>query len=110
MMEAANQTPCDDPVVSQPAPANPREPDARMTERQIEAVYAVMRLLRNDTPPASLPAIIVCDRCRRERPGHGSVTYGASLLCNGCATDYELLRVARSVHDIEDFLRAPLSP
>jgi hypothetical protein len=76
----------------------------RVTERQVEAVYAVMRLLRNDRSEAGANETILCARCNRERPGQGSVQYGAKLLCNGCATDYELLRVARNVRGIDDFL------
>ncbi len=66
------------------------------TNGQVQAVYAVMRLLREDdrdrgrTPDETID----CTPCRRDRPAAGSVRYGAVTLCNGCATDYELLRLA----------------
>jgi hypothetical protein len=78
----------------------------RLTDRQIEAVYAVMRLLRDDRAVSGDDEAIHCDRCRRERPRQGSIAYGRILLCNGCATDYELLRTAGDVRRIEEFVRA----
>jgi len=77
----------------------------RLTARQIEAVYAVMRLLRDDRVSSGDAESVLCDRCRRARPRQGSITYGEVLLCNGCATDYELLRTAGDVHQIEEFLK-----
>lgn len=76
----------------------------RLSERQIEAVYAVMRLLRDDEPAADAAAPIVCSACRRGRSSRGSIAYDAYLLCNGCATDYELLSTARKVRTIQEFL------
>jgi len=68
----------------------------RPTDRQVEAVYAVMRLLRRD-PTADAPdGAFTCDGCGRDRPRGGSVAYGSLTLCNGCATDYELVRLADS--------------
>lgn len=78
-----------------------------LTERQVEAVYTVMRLLRDDMRPSTAPAQILCAGCGRIREGRGSVSYGPNLLCNGCATDYELLRGARTVSDVEEFLQRP---
>lgn len=103
-MEALEPMPhAESPMI---VPASELQPGQgqRLTERQIEAVYAVMRLLRDDGARPSSPEEIFCARCQRQRPGQGSVTYGSSLLCNGCATDYELLRAARNVRKIEDFL------
>lgn len=80
----------------------PAEPDAvsasrdrRPTARQVAAVYEVMRLLRRDRPDGMPDEQFTCDSCGRGRPRDGSVAYGESVLCNGCATDYELLRLAR---------------
>jgi hypothetical protein len=77
----------------------------RLTGRQIEAVYAVMRLLRDDRPTAGDDATVVCARCRRDRPQQGSIAYGSILLCNGCATDYELLRTAGEIDRIQEFVK-----
>ncbi len=67
------------------------------TRAQVEAVYAVMRLLREEDRERGLSPeqTVVCRACRRERPALGAVRYGETVLCNGCATDYELLRLAR---------------
>lgn len=83
-----------------PAPAR------SLSERQIEAVYAVMRLLRDDEAAPAASEEICCAACQRSRSGRGSVTYGENLLCNGCATDYELLSAARRVRSVEEFVRA----
>jgi hypothetical protein len=67
------------------------------TSGQVRAVYEVMRLLREDDRGRGLDTsdVIICDSCRRDRPAPGAVRYAATTLCNGCATDYELLRLAR---------------
>jgi len=77
----------------------------KLSGRQIEAVYAVMRLLRDDEPEGDASAEIVCAACRRERSARGRVAYGEFLLCNGCATDYELLSAAHKVRSVQEFLR-----
>jgi hypothetical protein len=77
---------------------------------QIRAVYQVMRILAIDdrergTPPTTA---ILCAACRRSRPAIGSVDYDGARLCNGCATDYEVLRMAALVDDVEAFLQRPV--
>lgn len=78
----------------------------RPTARQVEAVYSIMRLLRRDRPVTGPEDQIWCDACHQTRARNGSASYGTHMLCNGCATDYELLRLARSVHSLDDFLRS----
>ncbi len=67
------------------------------TRAQVRAVFEVMRILREDDRSRGLhPAAQVhCTTCNRDRPAAGAIRYDGSLLCNGCATDYELLRIAR---------------
>ncbi len=67
------------------------------TRAQVQAVFRVMQLLREDDRDRgrSPDETVQCTSCRRSRPAIGSVRYGDRILCNGCATDYELLRVAR---------------
>ncbi|MFN8558726.1 MAG: hypothetical protein U0531_15765 [Dehalococcoidia bacterium] len=67
------------------------------TRLQVQAVYEVMRILREDDRDRGLAVeeTITCATCRRERAAAGAVRYGDATLCNGCATDYELLRLAR---------------
>ena len=67
------------------------------TTEQLRAVYEVMRLLRDDDRERGVENehTVACASCRRDRPARGAVRYGAQMLCNGCATDYELLRLSR---------------
>jgi hypothetical protein len=76
------------------------------TAEQLRAVYAVMRILAEDDRERAGddPRDIHCQSCRRERPSAGSVDYAGTLLCNGCATDYELLRIAGQVPDLFTYL------
>ena len=77
---------------------------------QLKAVYEVMRILAIDDRERGMPeTTITCVACRRGRPSIGSVDYGDARLCNGCATDYEVLRMAALVDDVETFLRRPAS-
>ena len=73
------------------------------TGDQVQAVYEVMRLLREEDRERGLAAgdLVACDTCHRARPAAGSVRYGDRTLCNGCATDYELLRLARLIPRLE---------
>src|SRR5215208_1215117 len=85
-------------------------PRREASAEQLRAVYEVMRILAADdrdrgTPP---PSTILCAACRRDRPVPGEVDYDGVRLCNGCATDYEVLRMAAVVDDVAGFLgRAP---
>jgi hypothetical protein len=81
-------------------------PRREASAEQLRAVYEVMRLLAADdrdrgTPPTST---IDCAACRRERPALGAIDYAGVRLCNGCATDYEVLRMAAVVDGVEEFL------
>lgn len=72
---------------------------------QIQAVYAVMRLLaEDDRLRVHHDHIVFCDACRRDRPAAGSVDYSGTRLCNGCATEYEVLRVSKVAVDTAGFL------
>jgi hypothetical protein len=76
------------------------------TSGQIRAVYTAMRILAEDDRERGAPLKTVdCTACRRDRPAAGAVRYAAAYLCNGCATDFELLRLAGIVVDIEFYLR-----
>ncbi|HZQ36887.1 MAG TPA: hypothetical protein VFD32_13230 [Dehalococcoidia bacterium] len=72
-----------------------------LSAAQIAAIYGAMRTFRDDdlarTPDAGT---IACLRCGRSRPAAGSLLYGGARLCNGCATDYELLRMAGLERDL----------
>ena len=76
------------------------------SDDQLRAVYAVMRILAEDDRGRSavLPPTIPCASCRRERPAAGSVNYAGTRLCNGCATDYEVLKISAIVDDLAAYL------
>ena len=81
-----------------PVPALPRIP---LTAGQVRAIYDVMRTFRDDDLSHRDPDEgFDCARCGRNRPLAGSLVYGAVRLCNGCATDYELLRTAGMERDL----------
>lgn len=74
---------------------------------QVRAVFDAMRTFRDDDlGRADRAGSFTCARCGRTRPLAGSLLYGTARLCNGCATDYELLHTA----GIERDLLAPAEP
>ena len=73
---------------------------------QLRAVYTVMRILaEDDRGRGASPSLTVpCQSCRRDRPAAGSVEYAEARLCNGCATDYEVLKISGIVDDLAGYL------
>ena len=83
------------------AAAGSRATRPTLSAAQIEAIYGAMRTFRDDDRGrAPATETIVCRRCGRNRPAAGSLLYGEARLCNGCATDYELLRMAGLERDL----------
>ncbi len=78
-----------------------------LTPRQKAAVQAVMRmfveedLARGVSPKQRLH----CAACRRPRPMPGFVRYGEHLLCNDCATAYEIARLRGQARCADEFVR-----
>lgn len=78
-----------------------------LTPRQMAAVQAVMRLFveedlaRGVSPKQRLH----CAACRRPRPMPGFVRYGEHLLCNECATAYEVARLCGQARCADEFVR-----
>lgn len=67
-----------------------------------EAIAALMRLfVEDDLASGVLPdATRACDACGQQRPAAGFVQYDGRMVCNACATAYEVQRacgVARSI-------------
>ena len=86
-----------------PPTAQPRT----LSAGQVRAIFDAMRTFRDDDlGRAAQAGTFTCSRCGRVRSLAGAVSYGAIRLCNGCATDYELLRTA----GIERDLLAPANP
>jgi hypothetical protein len=68
---------------------------------QVRAIYGAMRTFRDDDRSRLAgDASFRCGRCGCSRPLAGSLTYGELRLCNGCATDYELMRTAGMEGDL----------
>jgi hypothetical protein len=68
---------------------------------QVRAIFDAMRTFRDDDLSRRVEdSSFTCDRCGRRRPPAGSLRYGELHLCNGCATDYELLRTAGFERDL----------
>lgn len=76
------------------------------TTEQLRAVYEVMRILaEDDRDRAGVAGVaLFCDSCGRDRPAAGSVEYAGHRLCNGCATDYEVLRISGHTADVQSYL------
>ncbi len=76
---------------------------------QLRAVYGAMKVLVEDdrARDSGEEALIPCFACRRDRPAAGSVAYDGRRLCNGCATDFEVLRIAGLVADLDAYLHRP---
>jgi hypothetical protein len=89
----------------------PEPPDAAqprtLSAGQVRAIFDAMRTFRDDDMGrAGRTGAFTCHRCGRVRASAGAVSYGDVRLCNGCATDYELLHTA----GIERDLLAPPGP
>ena len=84
------------------APDPPGAPVRRtLSAGQVRAIFDAMRTFRDDDLGREGRAgAFICDRCDRVRPLAGSVGYGDLRLCNGCATDYELVRTAGLERDL----------
>ena len=76
------------------------------SDRQLQAVYSVMRLLADDDRQRGtlVDSCVWCAACRRDCAAAGAVTYDGILLCNGCATEYEVLHIAGIVAQPHEFL------
>jgi formate dehydrogenase maturation protein FdhE len=78
-----------------------KPPRLPLSAEQVRAIYSVMRTFRDDDRSRVAPeARFLCARCGCSRPLAGSLDYGGARLCNGCATDYELLRTAGLERDL----------
>jgi hypothetical protein len=88
------------------AGADAPEPPGALRRRalsagQVRAIFDAMRTFRDDDLGREGRAgAFICDRCDRVRPLAGSVGYGDLRLCNGCATDYEIVRTAGLERDL----------
>ena len=90
-------------AVSVDAPSQPKSSDAE----QVAAIRAVMRIfVEDDVANGVAPhARMYCDACQSARPAAGFIRYDRHELCNGCATEYEVARVAGSVLTAGQYVR-----
>lgn len=76
-----------------------------LTREQTRAVRAVMRLFADEDLARGVArsARRLCERCRHLRRAAGFIQYGATALCNPCATAYELARLRHAADPEQPF-------
>jgi formate dehydrogenase maturation protein FdhE len=96
-------------ISSNPAAAAPREGAAGrvLSSAQLAAIHAVMHLFVDDDLAAGVSphTRIHCDACVGPRPQPGAIRYERYLLCNGCATEYEVARIRGVVAAAGQYVR-----
>lgn len=82
----------------------------RLTERQVEAIKAAMRLFVEEDLERGIPpqSTCPCSACGHPRFAPGFVVYGDIRLCNECATDYEISRAQGVISTIDEFVSHPM--
>jgi len=95
-----------------PNPAIPLRPLARrrkrrLTARQRAAMAQVMQLFVEDDLAlgVSPTASFYCPACERERSRAGAVRYGRYLVCNLCATEFEIAMLTLGTLSIGQYVR-----
>ena len=80
-------------------------PVHELTPDQLTAIRTAMRLcLDDDVARGVLPEHrVACEACRRPRPLPGAIQYDRSMLCNACATEYEVARARGLVSSVTQF-------
>ncbi len=88
-------------------PARAAKRARRLTENQLAAMVYVMRLFVEDDLALGVPAsaTILCPACEAQRPRAGAIPYDRYLVCNECATEYEIARVTAGPLSIGQYLR-----
>src|SRR5579884_2987271 len=81
-------------------------PSSDPTPAQLAAIEATMRLFVEDDLASGVSPRrkIFCDACHQARPMPGFVRYDRYLLCNPCATDYEVARIRGVALTIDQFV------
>jgi formate dehydrogenase maturation protein FdhE len=86
-----------------PAPAKAR----RLSRSQLTAICTAMAVFRTDDLARGVPepARTYCDACQGPRPLAGALRYDRYLLCNTCATAYEVARARGLLATAGQFVR-----
>ncbi len=87
--------------------AAPLQEPHPLSERQIGAIRTAMRLFVQDDLALGRASAerLYCDACELPQPAAGFIQYGRYQVCNGCATEYELVRAQGLVGSIGQFIR-----
>jgi hypothetical protein len=77
-----------------------------ITEGQREAIKEAMKLILEEDRDRGLGPNdrFQCAFCDESREIAGAVTYGEFRLCNACATDFEVERLGRNVHNVSEYV------
>ncbi|MGI8550190.1 MAG: hypothetical protein ACR2PL_05220 [Dehalococcoidia bacterium] len=83
-----------------------------LSPQQIESVRAIMRLFLTDDAAKGIPREwqLVCHCCEARKWAAGFVRYGRTILCNDCATEYEISRLRGHTDLVTDFLSKQADP
>ncbi len=77
-----------------------------LSREQTDAVHEVMQLFVEDdlAHGVSHTERRLCPHCRHRRRAAGFIVYGATALCNGCATAFELARLRHVSTPVVEFV------
>ena len=78
-----------------------------LTSDQLGAVRAIMRRFVDDDLANDVTAAVrmFCDACQESRPAPGFIRYDRHLLCNICATEFEVARLRGVLLSAGQFVR-----
>lgn len=80
---------------------------SRLTDSQLGAIRTAMQLFVDDDLSRGLEVDrrLYCEACERKRPAAGFIQYGRYMLCNACATEYEIAHAGGLATNIGHFVR-----
>jgi len=91
-------------LTGKPAQGNPC---THLSDSQLGAIRTAMQLFVDDDLSRGLEVDrrLYCEACERKRPAAGFIQYGRYMLCNACATEYEIVRAGGLAMNIGHFVR-----
>lgn len=80
---------------------------SRLTDSQLGAIRTAMQLFVDDDLSRGLEVDrrLYCEACERKCPAAGFIQYGRYMLCNACATEYEIAHAGGLATNIGHFIR-----
>jgi hypothetical protein len=82
-----------------------------LSHTQLAAIRAAMQVFVEEDLEQGMTGAqrVFCDACELPRPRPGAIRYQPYLLCNRCATAYEVARAARWVRTAGQFVHGKTS-